>query len=80
MFGLGMGELVIITFIVVLLFGGSKLPQLGGALGKAMTNFKKGLRDGNEDQNLLTGQGSLQESPQKSPKIENEKSKKVFEV
>jgi len=49
MFGLGMGELVIIAFVVLLLFGGSKLPQLGSALGKAMTNFKKGLNEGKKD-------------------------------
>mgnify|MGYP001598447263 FL=1 len=66
MFGLGMGELVVIGFIVVLLFGGSKLPQLGGALGKAMTNFKKGLKEGNEQQNVLP--------------IENDNTKKTFDA
>jgi sec-independent protein translocase protein TatA len=41
MCGLGMGELLIILLIVVLLFGASKLPQLGKALGETMRNFKK---------------------------------------
>ncbi len=42
MCGLGMGELLIILAIVVLLFGASRLPQLGKALGETVRNFKKG--------------------------------------
>ena len=49
MFGVGMGEIVIILVVVLLLFGGSKLPQLGSAMGKALTNFKKGLKDGQKE-------------------------------
>lgn len=43
MFGLGTTELIIIAFVVVLLFGGKRLPQLGKSMGSAITNFKKGL-------------------------------------
>ena len=43
MFGLGTTELLVIAFVIVLLFGGRKLPQLGRSLGSAITNFKKGL-------------------------------------
>ena len=46
MFGLGMGELVVIGFIVVLMFGGKKLPQLGASLGESIKNFKKGIKEG----------------------------------
>lgn len=42
--GLGVPELLIIGGVVVLLFGTRKLPQLGSSLGKAITNFKKGLK------------------------------------
>jgi sec-independent protein translocase protein TatA len=49
MFGLGMGELVIILLIVVLMFGGKKLPQLGASLGESIKNFKKGMKG--EDDN-----------------------------
>ena len=37
----GFTELLIILIIVVLLFGATKLPQLGAALGKTMKNFKQ---------------------------------------
>lgn len=41
MFGLGVTELIIILAIVVVLFGASKLPQIGKGIGEAITNFKK---------------------------------------
>jgi len=43
MFGLKMGELLIILVVVLVLFGGTKLPQLGSSLGQAIRNFKKGF-------------------------------------
>ena len=45
MFGLGTTELLVIAFVIVLLFGGKKLPQLGRSFGAAITNFKKGLNE-----------------------------------
>ncbi len=44
--GLGMPELLIILVIVVLLFGGAKLKGVGRGLGEAISEFKKGMRDG----------------------------------
>jgi len=41
MFGFGMPELVIILVIVMVVFGAGKLPEIGGALGKSIRNFKK---------------------------------------
>jgi sec-independent protein translocase protein TatA len=41
--GLRMPELLIIGFVVVLLFGGSKLPQLGAGLGQGIRSFKKAI-------------------------------------
>ena len=43
MFGLGAQELMIILVIVLVLFGGSKLPDLAKSLGKSMREFKKGV-------------------------------------
>lgn len=41
----GPWELVLILAVVVLLFGGSKLPKLGGAIGESIRNFKKGIKE-----------------------------------
>jgi sec-independent protein translocase protein TatA len=45
MFGLGMPELLVILVIVIVIFGASRLPQLGEGLGKAIRGFKKGISD-----------------------------------
>jgi sec-independent protein translocase protein TatA len=42
--GLGMPELLIILFIVLLLFGARKLPGLASSLGSSVAEFKKGLK------------------------------------
>ncbi len=42
---LGLPELIIILIIVVVIFGASRLPQLGKGLGEGIRNLKKGLRE-----------------------------------
>lgn len=49
MFGLGTTELIIILVLVLIIFGAGKLPQVGGALGKGLRNFKDGVREVGED-------------------------------
>ena len=49
--GLGMPgtpEIVLIVFIVLLLFGAKKLPELSRSLGKSLGEFKKGQKEGTE--------------------------------
>lgn len=41
MFGIGMQELVVIFFIALLIFGASRLPEIGKSLGKAIKEFRK---------------------------------------
>jgi len=48
MFGLGMQELMVIMVIVLVLFGGSRLPQIGSGIGKAISNFKQGVNEANK--------------------------------
>jgi sec-independent protein translocase protein TatA len=50
MFGLGTTELLLILVIALVIFGGSKIPELGSALGKGIKNFKKGLSSVEEDE------------------------------
>jgi sec-independent protein translocase protein TatA len=45
---LGMGELVVILLIVLVIFGASKLPQIGDALGKSIRNFKSAMKTDDE--------------------------------
>lgn len=42
---IGFQELLVILIILLLLFGASKLPQLGKSLGEAFKNFKKGIKE-----------------------------------
>ena len=45
MFGLGLPELLVILVVLVLLFGASKLPQLGSGLGEGIRSFRKAFRE-----------------------------------
>jgi sec-independent protein translocase protein TatA len=41
MYGFGIGKILMVLFVIILLFGGRKLPELGAGIGKAIKNFKK---------------------------------------
>ena len=45
MFGMGIGELVVVLVIVLVVFGAGRLPEVMGSLGKGMQAFKKGLHE-----------------------------------
>lgn len=49
MFGLGTQEMIIILVLVLIIFGAGKLPQVGGALGQGLRNFKKGIKEADEE-------------------------------
>ncbi len=50
MFGpIGLPEMLIILFIVILLFGANRLPEIGRGLGKGIKNFKQSVKDGATD-------------------------------
>jgi sec-independent protein translocase protein TatA len=45
---LGAPELLIMLLVVLVLFGGAKLPKLARSLGEAQTEFRKGIRHGGD--------------------------------
>jgi sec-independent protein translocase protein TatA len=45
MFGLGIGELLVVLVIILVVFGAGRLPEVMGSLGKGVQAFKKGLRE-----------------------------------
>jgi len=47
---LGPTEIGLVALVVLLLFGGAKLPQLMRGMGSGINEFKKGLKDGEEDE------------------------------
>jgi sec-independent protein translocase protein TatA len=50
MFGMGMQELVFIMIIALLLFGAKRLPEIGKSLGRSISAFKDGLKEGESEE------------------------------
>lgn len=70
MFGLGHWELIIIAFIVLLIFGVGKLPELGSGLGKAIKGFKSAV---SEPEKIESGNKAEAEKKEETEKEEAEK-------
>jgi len=47
--GIGTTELIIIAVVLLILFGGKKLPELGRGIGEAIREFRKSFRGKQED-------------------------------
>ena len=65
MFGLGIQELLVILVIALVIFGPSKLPQIGSGLGKAIRDFKKGVSGDEGDE---SGKEDKKESTKDLPR------------
>ncbi len=46
---IGPGELLLIAFVALLVFGAGRVADIGKGLGQGIRNFKEGLRDGDDD-------------------------------
>ncbi|MBF0215706.1 MAG: twin-arginine translocase TatA/TatE family subunit [Candidatus Omnitrophica bacterium] len=49
MFGLGLPEILLILVVALLFFGAQRLPEIGRALGRSLSEFKKGMQEFTQD-------------------------------
>ena len=54
MMGIGFPELMIILVIIMIIFGAGKLPEIGSAFGNSIRNFKKSMKEAEENAEELT--------------------------
>jgi sec-independent protein translocase protein TatA len=58
MFGMGWQELAFVLMIALLLFGAKRLPEIGRSLGRAISSFKDGLKEGENEAGQKSSTGS----------------------
>jgi len=63
MFGLGMPELILILIIALVVFGPSKLPEMGASVGKAIREFRNATREPDPEPERTTIVAEYKESP-----------------
>lgn len=51
LWALGTGEIILIALVVLLIFGGKKIPELMRGLGKGVSQFKKGVKEVDDEIN-----------------------------
>ena len=66
--GLGFQEILIIALIVLLLFGGKKIPELMKGLGKGVKSFKDGMKEGDEEMSNKEESSKEESSKEESSK------------
>ena len=69
MFGLGGNELMIVLVLVLILFGGAKVPQLMKGLGEGMKEFKKATRDDEPEEKAFTTTSTPTSTTPNEPRV-----------
>ena len=65
--GIGMPELLIVMVIVMIIFGGKKLPEIGSGIGKAIQGFRKASEEPVESLKNITGVEDKDRNPHSKP-------------
>ncbi len=63
---IGPTELIIVLFIILIVFGVGRLPEIGGAIGKGIRAFKKGTTGDEEGEGVGKGTTTTQETEEKT--------------
>ena len=63
--GIGIWQLVLIVFIILLFFGGKKLPEFARSLGQGIKEFKKGI--GEESNEISSPSPKIESEPEAEP-------------
>ncbi len=53
LWAIGTGEIILIALVVLLLFGGKKIPELMRGLGKGVSQFKRGIKEVDDEINSV---------------------------
>lgn len=64
---IGLPGLLLITVVVLVLFGRGKISSLMGEIGKGITSFKKGVKDGNAEIEAAAADDAVDVTPAKEP-------------
>ncbi len=60
MMGIGFPELMIILVIIMIIFGAGKLPEIGSAFGNSIRNFKKSMKEIDENEEVAKEEGTTE--------------------
>ena len=60
---IGLAELVVLLVVILILFGPGKLPEVGKALGKAVGEFRRGIKEGLDDKDTSKSESDSPSKP-----------------
>jgi sec-independent protein translocase protein TatA len=74
---IGYGEVLLILIVILLLFGGKKVPELMRGLGKGVRSFKEGLNGLDEDEKKTTSRQETDDAGRTTSRQESDKEGKT---
>ncbi|MDE5838301.1 MAG: twin-arginine translocase TatA/TatE family subunit [Paramuribaculum sp.] len=68
-FNLGTGEIIVIVFIILLLFGARRIPELMKGIGKGVKSFKDGMNDVSKEINNPVSESTKEKAEEDKPEM-----------